>query len=203
MARRGSEVSDGPGLFGICSSIGKMAALVEGSVELPYPVGSYTIENWPVHPDYVQYRDAIAEDFVVRPLPVYTCGMARMLDPTEYSRIVGCTVLASYCVRQYVIRNKGNQKAVFTAYLNSMEILERPPPPPGPSKRLSSPLSRKLAALREAKQKHKNRDADVPVGQPPANGDGAQSLHSLDDASVTDRNVAAGKGEGTSRKRKR
>ncbi|KAG8919697.1 hypothetical protein FRC02_001432, partial [Tulasnella sp. 418] len=103
-------------------------------------------------------------------------------------------------------------KAVFTAYLNSMEILERPPPPPGPSKQLSSPLSRKLAALREAKQKHKDRDADVPVGQPPPNGDGAQPptngdaaqpQHSPDDAGVTDRNAAAGKGEGTSRKRKR
>ncbi|KAG8920217.1 hypothetical protein FRC02_001104 [Tulasnella sp. 418] len=169
------------------------AALAEGSVEHPYRVGSYTIDNWPVHPDYVQYRDAIAEDFVIRPLPVYTRGMARMLDPTEYSRIVGCTVLASYCVRQYVIRNKGHQKAVFTAYLNSMEILERPPAPPGPSKRLSSPLSRKVAAIREAKQK----------GQPPDDDDSAQTQHSPDNGGVTDRNAAAGKGEGTSRKRKR
>ncbi|KAG8950385.1 hypothetical protein FRC03_012896 [Tulasnella sp. 419] len=120
--------------------------------------------------------------------------MARMLDPTEYSCIVGCTVLASYCVRQYVIRDKGNHKAVFTAYLNSMEILERPPPPPGPSETLSSPLSRKLAAIREAKQKHKDCEAGVPVAQP---------QHSPDDAGVTDRNAAAGKGEETSRMRKR
>ncbi|KAG8910307.1 hypothetical protein FRC02_007270 [Tulasnella sp. 418] len=42
-----------------------------------------------------------------------------------------------------------------TASLDSMEILERPPPPPGPSKTLSSPLSCKLAAIREANQKHK------------------------------------------------
>ncbi|KAG8919799.1 hypothetical protein FRC02_001373, partial [Tulasnella sp. 418] len=66
----------------------------------PYRVGSYSIENWPVHPDYVGYCDAIVDDFVVRPLPVYTRGMAHMLHPTEYLRIVGCTVLASYCVIQ-------------------------------------------------------------------------------------------------------
>ncbi|KAG8940757.1 hypothetical protein FRC03_005127 [Tulasnella sp. 419] len=113
------------------------------------------------------------------------------LDPTEYSRIVGCTVLASYCVRQYVIRDKANQKAVFTAYLNSIEILERPPPPPGLSETL---LSLKLAAICEAKQKHKDREAGVPVAQP---------QHSPDNAGVTDRNAAAGKGEETSRKRKR
>ncbi|KAG8914080.1 hypothetical protein FRC02_005119 [Tulasnella sp. 418] len=58
-------------------------------------VGSYSIENRPIHPDYVGYLDAIADDFVVRCLPVYTRSMARMLDPTEYSRIVGCTVLVS------------------------------------------------------------------------------------------------------------
>ncbi|KAG8917042.1 hypothetical protein FRC02_003392 [Tulasnella sp. 418] len=141
----------------------------------------------------LRWVDAIADDFAVRPLPVHTRGMARMLDPTEYSGIVGCTVLASYCVIQYVIRDKGHQKAVFTACLNSIEILERPPPPPGPSETLSSPLSRKLATICEANQKHKDREAGVPVAQP---------RHSPDDGGVTDRNAAAGEGEETLRKRK-
>ncbi|KAG8958574.1 hypothetical protein FRC03_009004 [Tulasnella sp. 419] len=81
-----------------------------------------------------------------------------------------------------------------TANLDSMEILKRPPPPPGPSKTLSSPLSCKLAAIHEAKQKHKDREAGVPVAQP---------QHSPDDAGVTERNAAAGTGEETLRKRRR
>ncbi|KAG8922355.1 hypothetical protein FRC02_011911 [Tulasnella sp. 418] len=47
-----------------------------------------------------------------------------------------------------------------------MEILEHLPPPPGPSEALSSPWSRKRAAICEAKQKHNDREAGVPVAQP-------------------------------------